>query len=83
VKCYFFIDFEDIDHSILDGNVTVLYFEIDCMLMNGTANLKYYFKADHKIMYKEIVDMNFQNLTPMLASVYRNQVLLKEIFTKK
>lgn len=84
-KCemLFFTYFQDMDHSILSGNITTLPFEMDCTLMDGTATLKYYFKVDDKIMYKEIVDLNFQSFILMLASLYENLVLLTEIFIKK
>lgn len=84
-KCeiLYHIYFENMDHSILSGNTLSLPFEMNCTFLDGTAQLKYNFKVDDRVFYKEIVDLNFQSFILQIASLYENLVHLIEILIKK
>ncbi len=56
---------------------------MDCTFLDGTASLHYTYDCDDKLIYKELIDMNFQNFILMTASIYENVVSLGEMILKK
>ena len=75
--------FEGMEHTVINGNATALPFEMECNFMDGTGQLKYFFKVDDRSYYKDLIDMNFQNFILQIASLYENIVMLAEILIKK
>ena len=75
--------FANIDHGILSGNSATLPKHVNNVFMDGTAQLEYSFKVDDKAVYKELIDLNFQNFILLMASIYENLVILSEMLIKK
>lgn len=75
--------FATLDHGILSGNSATLPKLVNNVFMDGTAQLEYGFKVDDKGVYKELIDLNFQNFILLMASIYENLVILSEMLIKK
>lgn len=84
-KCemIYYTYFEHINHAVLSGNPATLPVQMDCTFLDGTASVREIFECDDKAMYRDIVDMNFQNFILMNASIYENLVHIIEILSKK
>ncbi|MGO4289876.1 hypothetical protein [Chitinophaga sp. RAB17] len=75
--------FENIDHAVLSGNPATLPYLMDCTFIDGTATLRQVFECDDRLLYKEIIDMNFQSFILMISSIYECLVTLSEVMLKK
>lgn len=75
--------FQDISHPILSGDPRGLPYIMDCTFIGATGQTKYLYNCDDKLLYKELIDMNFQHFILMTASIYENLVILAETVLKK
>ena len=75
--------FENVDHAVLCGSSATLPISMQATFLYGTALIKNEISIDDKAIYKEIIDMEFQNFILTTASLFENIVRLAEILVKK
>ena len=74
---------EDVDHQVLSGNSVTLPFAMDCTFVDKGASFQCVYSCDDKLLYKELIDTNFQSFILTMASIYENIVILIEIINRK
>jgi len=74
---------ESVDHTMLAGAASNVPVQIEVEFTDGTAIHKKTIEINDKALYKETVDMNFQQFILLMATLFENFVRLSELLIKK
>jgi len=75
--------FDEIDHEILASSSANFPISSERSFQSRSGLIKQYFEVDSRMLYKELIDYNFQQMILFTSSVLENLVYLSETLIKK